>query len=243
MMALRKLTLGAALAVIACAAPAGAATVVGTDPRFDWGMNYGPGITKVGEGLGEDLVAAEAAVGATHLTFVIKVTVLPATFAGAGNWPAIPRYMWDFAVDGRHFQIDGQFQPEDPAACVTAGCFTAPMRIRGNCRVENTVQVCDELGTVPATYTQGPPSAISIAVPRDLLHAVDGSVVTPVETPFNAQFGGNIIATSLPFSDGLYPADWMSAEAFRVTADGVRLLSEEQAQKPKKKPKRRKRHR
>lgn len=219
------------LAAVLVAMPAGAATPiaatsVGTDARYDWGTNWGPGLAKVGEALGEDLVGAEVAATSDTITFVFKVTVLPMTYANAGSVPGVPVYHWEMGVDGRLVIVRGTFRPEDPG-CVTSKCMTSTFVVQSNCKTtaENSYMECEQLGRVPATFAQGPPGTITVEVPRELIGADDGTVIGPMRSPFAEYVGGNLIATTVPpYSDALYPADWMDTVPFRVSGSEISLL-------------------
>ena len=204
----KLLALVAAAVAAAMVIPMGAAQakktsgplVVGTDPEGDWGDGSN---TAVGEALGQDLVSASIGMAdATTVNFVIGLKSLPPV----GGAPEITRYVWDFAVDGEHLQLDGKFTNYSRGACDPTAGHCPPPRdpglqpflLRGNCAVDPTLPinltVCEELAKVqglfdPATAT------ITIPLPVDALGAKPGSKIVGV----GGTFGGTVAAVPSAF--------------------------------------------
>ncbi|MFN2524826.1 MAG: hypothetical protein ABR505_00955 [Actinomycetota bacterium] len=189
-------------------------TVVAEDPEGDWGTDD-TGAAPGGNQLGQDLV--EASIGmadATTINFVIKLTSLPPI----GGTPEFTRYLWDFTIDGNLVQLDGKFTNYSRGVCDPNSGACPPPRdpgmrpffLRGNCRTENSVQVCDELAIIEATFDTAE-ATITIPVTLEQLQAKPGSIIGIGSTESVAGFGGGqIVATvSAYFSIGNLPHDDM----------------------------------
>lgn len=178
-------------------------TVVAEDATGDWGVeqsSIGPG----GNIVAADLV--EASIGMadpTTLNFIITVDALPPI----GGVPEITRYIWDFTLDGDLIELDGKWTNYSRGVCDPTGGACPPPRdpgmqpffVRGNCRTENMVQVCDELGIVQGEFDSGA-GTITIPVPLELLQAKPGSVIGIGNTESVGGYGGGqIIATFSAF--------------------------------------------
>ncbi len=187
--------------------------VVGTDPDNDWGANSDPTLQPLGNMLGMEMT--EAVIGMNKdgksVDFVIKLKSLPPT----GGFPEIPRYTWDFTVDGEGLQLDGKFTNFSRGVCdPTAGCLTAggqpknpglqPFFLRGKCGVTPLVAVnfttCEELGTFAGVFDAAA-ATITISVPLEAMKAKPGSKVGPGQ----GTFGGSISAA---------PAAWGTLSSF-----------------------------
>lgn len=192
--------------------------VAGTDDRYDWGVNWTPGLQKVGELLGQDLLAAEIRPTADHLFFEFQVSLLLSQYAGIGGWPDVSRYLWEMTVNGRMIAIDGLFRPT--AACAGGPCTTSPFTVKADCKPtpDQLVVECNRLGSAVATFSLGPPGKISVAVPRTLIGANRDVVIGPVLTAFTEYIGGNVVAlpATASYSDAFYPADYMSTRTVRI---------------------------
>ena len=184
-------------------------TVLGTDPAGDWGANHNEGLNPFGDALGMDLTSAEISLAdAKTLNFVIKVNSLPAS----GGFPEVPRYTWDFNVDGRFTELDGKFTNYSRGACdPTAGSCPPPRDpgqqpffVRGDCTTnEANVTTCVEIGVVQATFDAATKS-ITIPVPLSMIKAKKGSKITPAANIF----GGSISAAPAAFvSSNNFPMD------------------------------------
>ena len=196
------------------ASGAAAATVVGTDPDGDWGSNHDAQLAPIGDALGMDLVGAEISkADAKTLNFVIKLNSLPAS----GGFPEIPRYTWNFNVDGEHRELDGKFTNYSRGVCdPTAGSCppprdpgTQPFFLRGNCGVTETPAIsftaCEELEAIQATFDAAE-GTITIPVSLAALGAKKGSKITPAANIF----GGSVSAAPSAFlTSGNFPLDTM----------------------------------
>lgn len=188
------------------------ATVVGTDPAGDWGANQDSNLNPFGDALGMDLVGAEIGLAdAKTLNFVIKVNNLPP----GGGFPEIPRYTWDFNVNGKFTELDGKFSNYSRGACdPTAGSCPPPRNpgmqpffVRGDCAAnEANVTICREIGVVQATFDSAA-KTITIPVPLAMIKAKKGSKITPAANIF----GGSISAApSAFFTTNSLPMDTMN---------------------------------
>ncbi len=192
------------------------------DPAGDWGIEdqpVGPG----GTPMSADLI--EASIGmadATTVNFVIKLAALPPT----GGTPEVTRYIWDFTVDGNLVELDGKFTNYSRGVCdPTSGACPPPrdpgMRpffLRGNCRTEGNVQVCDELALIQATFDTTE-ATITIPVTIEQLQAKPGSVIGIGQSESGAGYGGGQIVASFAafFSSGNMPHDDMvMTETFTI---------------------------
>ena len=197
------------------ASGAAKATVIGEDPAGDWGSNQDAALAPIGDALGMDLVAAEISkADAKTLNFVIKLNSLPAS----GGFPEIPRYTWNFNVDGEFRELDGKFTNYSRGVCdPTAGSCppprdpgTQPFFLRGNCGVTETPAVsftaCEELEAIQATFDSAA-GTITIPVSLKALGAKKGSKITPAANIF----GGSVSAAPSAFlTSGNFPLDTMT---------------------------------
>lgn len=189
--------------------------VVGTDPDGDWGANVDPGIAPIGDALGMDLVAAEISkADAKTLNFVIKLNSLPAS----GGFPEIPRYTWDFNVDGEFRELDGKFTNYSRGVCDPTAASCPPPRdpgmqpffLRGNCGVTETPAInftaCEELEAIQAQFDAAA-GTITIPVSLEALGAKRGSKITPAANIF----GGSVSAAPSAFlTSGNFPLDTLT---------------------------------
>jgi hypothetical protein len=165
------------------------ATLVGEDPRGDWGAAVDPTIGPIGDALGADLItAAIDASDANVVKFVIGVTQLPAP----GGTPEAVRYNWSMKVDRKHIELDGKFTNYSRGICdPTAGSCPpprdpgmSPFFVRGNCAVVGSVNQCTELGIVQASFDAAA-ATITIPVPLSMLGVTTCTDITPdVNTSF-----------------------------------------------------------
>lgn len=203
-----------AASLIGAAAPASAgkgkkAQVVGKDAVGDWGDE--PGLSGIGDALGQDLTAAAIAMNGTDkLDFILTVNSLPPT----GGAPEVSRYTWDMSVDGEFLELDGKFTNYSRGVCDPSSGQCPPPRdpgmspffIRGNC-VENEANVttCEELGIVQAAFDAAE-KTITVTVPLELIDAKPGSKISPGTNVF----GGSISAApSAVFTISTAPLDTM----------------------------------
>ena len=196
------------------ASGAAKATVVGEDPAGDWGANADPGLAPIGDALGMDLVAAEISkADAKTLNFVIKLNSLPAS----GGFPEIPRYTWDFNVDGEFRELDGKFTNYSRGICDPTAASCPPPRdpgmqpffLRGNCGITETPAIsftgCEELEAIQAQFDAAA-GTITIPVTLKALGAKKGSKITPAAN----LFGGTVAAAPSTFlTSAAAPMDTM----------------------------------
>lgn len=188
-----SLCLLAVLPTSAAGANSAKPVVVGTDDAGDWGSGVDPGISPLGDAVGQDLV--EASVGMADkstINFIIKVNALPPT----GGIPEFTRYNWDLYVDGEPFQLTGGFTeylrgtcnplhtdscppPQDPGQ----GAFFVR---QGPCTVGAD---CFVLDIVNAEFDAGE-GTITIPVPLEVVGGKPGSKIAPGATIF----GGTVYA-------------------------------------------------
>ncbi|HVM28274.1 MAG TPA: hypothetical protein VM433_11485 [Mycobacteriales bacterium] len=171
---------------------------VGTDDLGDWGG--GGDAAAVGHALGQDLLSASIGMpDAGTVEFVIGVSFLPSP----GGAPEVSRYVWDFEVDKRFFELDGKFTNYSRGACdPTSGQCPpprdpglAPFLLRGDCVAgEGNVTTCKELGRTAARFD--PQSrTITVPVPTTLLGAQPCSRITGGTNIF----GGSVSASPAAF--------------------------------------------
>ena len=189
-------------------------TAVGTDPSGDWGANHDAALSPIGNALGMDLVGAEIGMAdAKTVNFVIKLNNLPPS----GGFPEIPRYTWNFSVDGEHLELDGKFTNFSRGTCdPTAGSCPPPRNpglqpffLRGKCSPLETPAItftaCEELEAIQAKFDAAA-KTITIPVSVAALGAKKGSKIAPGTNIF----GGSVSAAPSAFlTSGNFPLDTM----------------------------------
>lgn len=214
----------ASLVLIPTTAFAGKAIVVGKDPAGDWGQAAAPdaaaepALAAIGDALGQDLVSASIGMkNKKTVNFIIKLTSLPAI----GGTPEVSRYSWNFAVNGKAFELDGKFTNFSRGVCdPTAGSCPPPRNpglqpffLRGKCTTVQNVTTCQELALLHAKFDAAK-KTITIPVSLKLLKARPGSQIKGTA----GTFGATITASPAAFlTSGSFPMDHLNTrKTFKV---------------------------
>ena len=188
------------------------AVVVAKDAPDDWGTNVDPELAPFGEHIGQELIGG--AIGMKDkktINFVFQLKSLPPW----GGYPEFTRYVWDFKVNNKPWEIDGKFTNYSRGACDPTSKQCPPPRdpglqpflVRGNCYVEalqvTNLTVCEEVARVQAIFDPAA-GTITVPVPAKAIGAKPGAKITGDA----GTFGGSLAAVPSAFvsSDG-FPSD------------------------------------